>query len=48
MERRTVFMHMPEAAVDEHNRVVFREDDIRVSGEPFVVFAEPESLREQV
>ena len=44
---RAVFMHMPEAAIDEHHRAVFRQHHVGMSRIPLVVFAESQTFRKK-
>ena len=44
---RAVFMHMPEAAIDEHHRAVFRQHHVGMSRIPLVVFAESQAFRKK-
>ena len=44
---RASFVHVPEATVDEHQRMVFRQHHIRMAGVSLVVFAESQAFGEQ-
>jgi hypothetical protein len=36
-EQRAIFVAMPKTAMNENNRMIFRKNDIRGSGIPFIV-----------